>query len=408
MNKNIKNMVLNCNTCQKLRPAQPNLPMTTTPTKNLMPMQSIGTDLFSLEGTDYLIMVDRYSGFICSEKLNKTNTTAIINQLTKWFNLLGWPDTIRSDGGPQFRTEFDSFCKEKNIAHELTSPYNPQANGLAESAVKNAKYLLVKCKEEKQDYQNALASFRNMPRADGFSPAEMLFGHKQKINLPLPDRQASKLTPVQRIQAEHARDNINQQAAFNFNKTAKQLSTLSPGQKVLIKNAKETRWDSEGVIQSIREDGMSYNILHESGAELIRGRRLIKPKPIPVISNYQTRAKTKFHTPASTPIQQQPNFTRRSAYKTPEDEESSISSSEDLVHSTAPPTTAPAAPSTPPNTSQTSTRRKLQFSPEVHESSEEEEYQEAQAHHPAPQQHQPRRPQEPPDKPKSSWIPFFN
>ena len=37
---------------------------------------------------------------------------------------------------PQFNFEFNQFCRKHNITHGLTSPHNPQANGLAESAVK--------------------------------------------------------------------------------------------------------------------------------------------------------------------------------------------------------------------------------------------------------------------------------
>ena len=75
-------------------------------------------------------------------------------------------------GGPQYRTEFDQFCDKHNIKHELRSPNNPQANGLAESAVKNAKHLIIKCKQTNQNYQTALACFGDTPRADGYSPAQ--------------------------------------------------------------------------------------------------------------------------------------------------------------------------------------------------------------------------------------------
>ena len=62
--------------------------------------------------------------------------------LSDWFNLLGWPQVIRSDNGPQFRSEFAEFCEINEIKHETSSPYNLQSNSLAEAAVKNAKTLL--------------------------------------------------------------------------------------------------------------------------------------------------------------------------------------------------------------------------------------------------------------------------
>ncbi|KAI3496568.1 hypothetical protein L1887_38933 [Cichorium endivia] len=40
---------------------------------------------------------------------------------------------LRSDrGGEYFNREFDTFCEEKGIKHERTSPFTPQQNGLAE------------------------------------------------------------------------------------------------------------------------------------------------------------------------------------------------------------------------------------------------------------------------------------
>ena len=42
-------------------------------------------------------------------------------------------------GGPQFLGPFKAWCEHNNILHELSSPYNPRGNGLAEAAVKNVK-----------------------------------------------------------------------------------------------------------------------------------------------------------------------------------------------------------------------------------------------------------------------------
>ena len=100
------------------------------------------------------------------------------------FQLFGYPSVIRSGGGAQFRSEFDNFCASKNITHELTSPYNPQSNGLAENAVKQARYLLIKSLENKENFQEALSFYRNVPNQSGYSPAELLFGRRQKLSIP--------------------------------------------------------------------------------------------------------------------------------------------------------------------------------------------------------------------------------
>ena len=65
-----------------------------------------------------------------------------------------------------------------------SSSYFPQSNGQAESAVKNTKYILIKCLDSHADYQLALLEFRRVPRNDAFLPAQLMFGFNQRGILP--------------------------------------------------------------------------------------------------------------------------------------------------------------------------------------------------------------------------------
>ena len=156
----------------------------TPPSAALGPMHSVGMDLFDADGKKWLVMVDRYLGYAFLKQLHSTTTAKIINTVRDWFMDYGWPDVIRSDGGPQFRQEFAEFCKNNSISHELSSPYNPESNGLAESAVKSMKSLVIKCKEDKSDLHYAISAWRNMAREDGITPSQAFFGRRQKQNLP--------------------------------------------------------------------------------------------------------------------------------------------------------------------------------------------------------------------------------
>ena len=154
--------------CAELRPSQPSTPMTSCSPSNAAgaSMRHVATD-----SRNFLVMVDRHSGYLCDDELRSTNTAAVTKTLAKWFNTLGWPEMIWSDGGPQFLAEIDTFCKCHGVTHELSPAYSPQSNGLVEAAVKNAKQLFLKSRRNQTDYQHALYLWRNMLRTDGVSPA---------------------------------------------------------------------------------------------------------------------------------------------------------------------------------------------------------------------------------------------
>ena len=119
MRNDISQMIDNCVACQSTRPSQQPAPMVAS--------KHVGTDLFEFAGKHFLLVVDRFSGYPLVKQLNKTDTGAVIRKMTEWFNMLGWPRYMRSDGGPQYRSELDTFCTSNNIKHELSSAYNPRA-----------------------------------------------------------------------------------------------------------------------------------------------------------------------------------------------------------------------------------------------------------------------------------------
>ena len=75
----------------------------------------------------------------CHSQTSSVSTASVFKCLKHWSNLLGWPKSIRSEGGPQFQNIFGIFCAENNIFQELAAPYNQKSNRLAEAAVKNMK-----------------------------------------------------------------------------------------------------------------------------------------------------------------------------------------------------------------------------------------------------------------------------
>ena len=145
----VNTYIQSCSSCYKRLPSQEQNPcVTSAPSESFgPPMAQVGLYLFDFAGKKHILCVDKWSGFPLFKRLQTQSTKVVTDILESWFNVLGWPSSIRSDGGPQFCGPFRDWCQKNNIKHELSAPYNPKSNGLAESAVKNVKFLLAKCSE---------------------------------------------------------------------------------------------------------------------------------------------------------------------------------------------------------------------------------------------------------------------
>ena len=159
MNDDIHRVVSNCDTCQQYQYKQQKEPLkqhkvpATPPTK-------IGTDLFTLNGADYLVVVDYTSNFLEIVKLRGTTSKHVIDSLKSIMSRYGIPKIVFSDNGPQFSSaEFKSFAKEYNFNPETSSPYYAQSNGRSEKAVQIAKRLLKKSALNNEDPHLALLAY---------------------------------------------------------------------------------------------------------------------------------------------------------------------------------------------------------------------------------------------------------
>jgi hypothetical protein len=195
--------------------------------------------------------------------------------MKEWISNWGIPENIRSDGGPQFRTEFNDFCNENAINHETTSPYHPQANGHAEAAVKSMKLLLQKFKTNWEDFQSSLLEWRNTPKNDGFSPAQWIFGRRQRTKIPGIPHLYHRIE-TERIREHEEKRNINKEKEKSrFDQKAKELPKLTTGDKVLIQDPKSRKWDEEGLVIA-RENERSYLVQRSNGTKFLRNRKMLK------------------------------------------------------------------------------------------------------------------------------------
>ena len=115
------------------------------------PWAKVAVDLFHLNGQQYLLIVDYFSGFWEVEPLQSTLSSDVIKKIKMHFARNGIPDMVVSDNGPQFAAqEFQCFRKTWQFQLNSTSQY-PKSNGKAENAVTAAKHLLKKAKKDKAD-----------------------------------------------------------------------------------------------------------------------------------------------------------------------------------------------------------------------------------------------------------------
>jgi len=76
------------------------------------------------------IVLDHFSKFVFLKTVKKLTADVVIKYIQQeLFDTFGFPETILSDNGSQFKAEaFQNFLREYQISHTFTAGYSPQAN----------------------------------------------------------------------------------------------------------------------------------------------------------------------------------------------------------------------------------------------------------------------------------------
>lgn len=185
----LKQMVQSYTTCGKT--AHPRRgPLLTTPLPEY-PWQMIATDLFELQGKQYLLIVDYFSRYPEVARLTTTTSAAVITAMKAVFARHGIPEMVRSDNGPQYSShEFAAFAESYRFNHSTSSPHYPQSNGQAEWMVQRVKRLVA----SSPDSFMALLTYRATPLPwCQLSPAELCVGRQIQTTVPQPIKHLSLL-----------------------------------------------------------------------------------------------------------------------------------------------------------------------------------------------------------------------
>lgn len=232
LNSEIEQLVTSCEKCAQTR-VQRSEPLIATPTPN-RPWQRVGADLFELDGTHYIIVVDYYSRFPEVISLSSTTSTAVIAAVKSTFARHGIPDVFVSDNGPQFSSRvFAEFAQTYGFHHITSSPGYPQSNGEAEHMVRTMKDLFTKSK----DPHMALLVYRDTPGASGYSPSQLLMGRRLQTTVPkMPDTLQPEWPPHDEVAAKDKANRTKQSQDFNRRHAAHQLRPLADGEDVWVQD----------------------------------------------------------------------------------------------------------------------------------------------------------------------------
>ena len=127
-----------CTSCDQNTPSQPAAPPHHLPTP-AYPFEMIASDFFSYAGKHFLIVVDRYSGWLSIYPAGNDGAASLIKQLRCHFLTFGISSELSSDGGPEFTaSSTQKFLKDWKVKFRLSSAYFPHSNQRAEVGVRTA------------------------------------------------------------------------------------------------------------------------------------------------------------------------------------------------------------------------------------------------------------------------------
>ena len=119
-----------------------------------------------------------------AQEISSQSATSIIKVLEQWISKVGIPLVIRSDNGTCFTArDYVKWAEKLFIKLVYSSPYNPESNGGAQSAVKVVKDILKK--KGRKSLQTCLLSLNTtVKQGMSGSPMDLFIGRPAKSMIP--------------------------------------------------------------------------------------------------------------------------------------------------------------------------------------------------------------------------------
>ena len=292
-----------CSSCVHNAPSNPSSPPMPYEQPSY-PFQSICSDFFTVSGTHYMAICDRYSGWLSLFNLAKDDSKHIITVLRNYFSCWGIPVTITTDGASIYVSqEIEEFLARYGVTHRVSSSYYPRGNKRSEVAVKSGKRLIMdnlghNGSLNSDKLARALMTHRNQTDpVSGLSPAQVIFGRQLRDHLPL---QPEKFQP----RAEWRQEADQREKTYmkrhllkheQLSSTARTLPPLKVGDCVAIQDksdpSKAGKWNKTGIVTDSL-GFQSYEVKVDGSNNLTSRNRSHLRKIIPFINEQMKAAQT--------------------------------------------------------------------------------------------------------------------
>jgi hypothetical protein len=294
MRKEVKAVGVACRECDSNAPSKVKEPPVEL-VQPEYPFQLMCADYMHLKGNQYLVLVDRYSGWPSVHQVRGGGTSKELIQVLKAHcETFGIMEEITTDGGSQFVAGgTQEFFDILGIHHRLSSSYNPHGNTRAEVGVKTGKRLVRNNvgpggSLDTLGMGRALLQYRNTPDRDtGLSPAQVVFGRRLRDFLPVQGRKYQPrqewLLTAERRELALARRHCSKREELLV--STRELEPLVVDTVVSVQNQTETgpaklKWDKSVVALTVLPNSQ-YQIKMNGTGRVSLGNRVFLGAIIP-------------------------------------------------------------------------------------------------------------------------------